>query len=112
MTKYSSNLAANAKKSGFRPWSKKISFILLGLLFIGAAVVYMGEINAVSAKGFAIRDLQKKINQIKADNEKLEANLVEKQSITYLASKVSELKMVEATEVSFIDSSASALARR
>ncbi|EKD33445.1 MAG: hypothetical protein ACD_76C00028G0001 [uncultured bacterium] len=72
--------------------------------------MYIIQINISATKGFAIRDLEKRISTSKLENEQLESKLAELQSMDNIASKVSMLGMVPVDRIDYYSSVSSSFA--
>ncbi len=81
---------------------KKGINIVIALLICAVGVGYMIEINSVSTKGYAIRDLENKIDELKESNEKKEIKIAKMQSMQEIQNKVSKLGMVNIEKIDYI----------
>ena len=118
MTKYSTTrsttLRSVTKKStkSYLNFSKKNYWTaLVSIVLIFAFGVYLFEINNMSTQGYQIRELEKQISELSAENKKMELDLVEYRSMSYLSNKMAELDLVEGAEITYI-SGGRALAQR
>ena len=82
------------------------------MLLVGAIGGYLYEVNRIAAKGFQSRDLEKQIVALQTENEKLQINLIEMQTMPVLTEKIGKLGMVPVDQVTFYDSSSQVFVRR
>jgi cell division protein FtsL len=92
--------------------SKTILYLMAGVLLIGTAIVYLTEINYITARGFYSRELEQKILRAKEENDKLGQKVVQIKSMKNLSDKVAELKMVPADEIIYYDTSGQMVAKK
>ncbi|TSC95853.1 MAG: Uncharacterized protein Athens101410_299 [Parcubacteria group bacterium Athens1014_10] len=89
----------------------KMSAFLFITVFL-LAITYLFQINDLAIKGFEIKSLEDKINDIEQKNKNLEMNVTELQSLSNIEKLKKELNMVKAGQVDYISSSVSVTARR
>jgi len=114
MTKYCSEFISS-KGEFTLPGGKAVRIGLICvavLLFVGAVVGYLFEVNKIAAKGFAVRDLEKQISQLKEENEKLRMQIIDIQTMPNLLTRVDKLQMVKADNVVYYQSGNQVLVRR
>jgi len=67
--------------------------IIVAFLICVVAVLYFIQINSAAAKGFEIKDLEMKIEELKDSNKKLELKTAELKSMTSIKERVGGLNM-------------------
>lgn len=75
-------------------------FIVLMIASLG--VVYLVQSNSVSTSGYAIRDLEKRIESLEQDNQDLRLEAAELQSLKNLEEAQKDLGMVPNSEVLYV----------
>lgn len=90
--------------------AKKSWRILLMFAIVAVGFSYLVTMISVSTHGYAIRDLESKIEQLKVDNKKLNLEMANKQSITRVEQWVAESGMVAATDVQYVSATTGAVA--
>jgi len=91
---------------------KPVVYGALGLLVVAAVVIYLVQVNKIAAYGFEIKKMEKEINLVKEENEKLSVKVVELQSMPTVQSKIASLNMVTADQVVYLDAIGQTVARR
>lgn len=76
--------------------------ILIFILLIISGIAYFWQINSLSTRGFKIKELEKDIQQLKLDNQKLELEATNEQSMFNLDEQIKRLNMVELTQVEYL----------
>lgn len=76
--------------------------ILIFVLLIISGLAYFWQINSLSTRGFKIKELEKDIQQLKSDNQKLELEVTNEQSMFNLDEQIKSLNMVELTQVEYL----------
>lgn len=102
------------KKKQNKPMRGKSVFWNLIILIIACAVgiFYLVQTNFISAEGYKIDDLKKRISELDATNRRLEVMSLEFQSMFKIEDKTAGLNMVDESQVSHIDSAISTVAIR
>ena len=115
MTKYNSTYQSG-KKSVISSMAGKISrtflLVLAATTLGGAIVFYLSQINYISEKGFALRDLEKQISGLQDENEKLQLRMVELRSMSDLSARMGELSLVPVGEMTYFDTTGKVVAKR
>ncbi len=62
---------------------------------------YVAQTNAVSAKGFALRDLEKKLAELQTETRRLDVALAEQQSIRNLEARLQQVNLVPVGQVEY-----------
>lgn len=73
---------------------------------LGASVLllgfwYVGQTNALSAKGFALRDLENQLAQLQTENRRLDVELAELQSLRSLEARLPAANLVPVGQVEY-----------
>ena len=68
-------------------------WVLLTVLVFG--VGYLIQINTLATKGYSIRSLEKHITQKQKENERLQVQIIEAQSLTALQNRIDTLRLVD-----------------
>jgi cell division protein FtsL len=79
--------------------------IIFALLFAGG--LYLFQISSLATKGFKIKDLEKKIETLKEQKEKIELEIADLQSTNKVQERIKNLNMVLTTKVSYISGTSS-----
>ena len=79
-----------------------ISFLLVVLICL-SGVFYIFEVNNLATKGYEIRELEKTVEKLKQDNERLKIQTAELKSMYNIEEKTKELNMVAPKDVSYIN---------
>lgn len=99
-TKRKNRVRIKKMKSNFN-----FSLIILVLFFILISLIlfYAFTINRVATMGYDIKVTEKKINDLKNDNDNLKIKISELKSINVLENKALEIGMVEPQEVDYLN---------
>ncbi len=89
----------------------KLNSVLL-LTFGLFAVLYLVQVNVLATKGYAIKDLEKKIALQKKENERFQMKIIEAQSIGRIQKKIEDMKLVRSEQIDYLTSSARTVAAR
>ena len=65
-------------------------------------VVYLVQVNGLSTKGYRIKELQRNVEQLQADNEKLQLHAIERQSMENVQQRMADMKLVSTDTLDFI----------
>lgn len=90
--------------------SKAHAVVLLTLALF--SVVYLISVNALATKGYEIKELERGITAQKKENERLQLQIIEKQSMSSLQKKIAELGFVSSDSVQYITPSAAVAAAK
>jgi len=75
--------------------------LIAGLVFSGA--VYLSQVNGIAIKGFEVRDVEKKIQILEKENQKLKIQEVELASMNTIEKSMDSLNLVGPANVSYIE---------
>jgi len=114
MTKYSltSSDLCLAPKSNLCKFKKPAVWVILISCVLGSLLLYLSQVNNLASKGFALRDLEKQIQKLQLENEKLGVQVVELKSMNDLNVRVADLKMVPINQVAYMNNADQVVARR
>ncbi|OGY43385.1 MAG: hypothetical protein A2729_04390 [Candidatus Buchananbacteria bacterium RIFCSPHIGHO2_01_FULL_39_14] len=117
---------AKRNKSGPR-WSRRFSLIqkrtvmpifnqgafkiILGVFIISLFLGYLIQVNALATKGYQIKELEKKLNELNQASADLELEALSLQSMTQVKEKVEHLGMVTVSESDYLSMTPVAIAR-
>lgn len=92
----------------------KSVFLNLSILVVACAlgIVYLIQTNFIATEGYKIDDLKSQILEIEAKNRQLEVGTLEFQSMPNIENKITELHMVDGSQVVHIDHVSSTVAVR
>ncbi|MFA6184043.1 MAG: hypothetical protein WC682_02985 [Parcubacteria group bacterium] len=85
----------------------KILAVSLCLLVCGA---YLGIINTTAVKGYEVRKVEQRIEDLKKENEQLKIQEAELNSFYNIKDNIGNLNMVEVKDVTYIDDNEDAMA--
>ena len=102
------HLAKRARKSTktkktkmIRPSVKILNLAIIGLI-IFSGISYLIQVNSLMTKGYLIEDLEDKISRLEQKTKDLELETLELQSMESVKGKISQLEMVEAGSVEYL----------
>ncbi len=79
--------------------------VLLTVLIL--SVVYLVHVNALATRGYAMKELDSHIADLKKENERLQMDIIEAQSMSTLQKKIDEMKLVRADRIDYLEPGAS-----
>ncbi|HAU65953.1 MAG: hypothetical protein UT30_C0001G0006 [Candidatus Uhrbacteria bacterium GW2011_GWF2_39_13] len=94
------------ERFSFRTWvhSHVVALNIISLIFILFLVIgYIIQVNASISKGYQIRDLETRVNQLSVLNEKIEIESRKAQSLDHVASSVKMLGFVKAEKLQYLN---------
>ncbi len=80
----------------------KIKMLVVFLCFLVPAI-YLGIINTSAVKGYEIKKVEQKIEELKKENKQLQIQEAELNSFYNIKDNIGNLNMVEVDEVVYID---------
>jgi hypothetical protein len=89
--------------------------VLNALLGLGAIALFAGYLalnNSATEKGFAIRGMERRINELQNQRQKLDLSVVTDESMDSLDGKIQGLGLVPVTEVDYLNGGSGAVAVR
>lgn len=92
--------------------NKKLLTIIIAVFAAMFLVFYLMQINSLATKGFELRELEDQISQLEDENKKIELQLVEMQSMRYLAQHALDLDLVDAEAITYLDTAGASFAQR
>lgn len=91
----------NKNSQNYKGFAKvKILVVFLCLFVCG---VYLGIINASAVKGYEIKKVERKIEELKKENKQLQIQEAELNSFYNIKDNIGNLNMVEVKDVVYID---------
>lgn len=85
----------------------------LGIVFVFiAGGFYLYEVNSAAIKGFKIKELERKVENLRAENKKLENNSAKYESITATQEKTRDLQMVPSRVVEYVSVTSGGVAKK
>ena len=102
----SSSVRFGERKEALKTQSKlgrvTLNFILVTLI-CAAGVFYIFEVNNSATKGYEIRGLETKLNELRKENETLRIQAAELKSMYKIEEKTKDLNMVAPKDVSYLN---------
>lgn len=80
----------------------RLRLIGSSLLLVALGWGYLSQVNAVTAKGFAIRRLEKEVAELQVKNEKLSLELSSLQALDTVEAKIKMMGLVEVGDVVYL----------
>lgn len=111
MTTLNSGYLKSHSKTNRRLDLKIINAILGGVTVI-LGLFYLVNINDLTVKGFALKELKSSSNLLLSDNRDYEAKIMNLQSYNNLNDKIKELNMVAVAEVEYLSTTNGVIARK
>lgn len=75
-------------------------------------VMYVAQTNAISTKGYTMKDIEGQIQALEQENQKLEFEIATHRSMQSIQSRLSNLDLVATDNVKYVTLTGSAVARR
>lgn len=82
-------------------FSLKSLVVIVALLILTSGFIYILEVNSAATKGYKIKDLEKKIEDIKKENKEMQLSIIELQSIQRINQRVADLSLVAVERVEY-----------
>ena len=111
MTKLVTSYSNSCSKDGKRLNLRLVNSFLGGLIVV-LGIFYLVNINDLTVKGFALKELKSQSNLLISDNKDCEAKIMNLQSYNNLNDKVKKLNMVAVSEVEYLSSNPNVIARK
>lgn len=86
-----------------------INVVVLGLILV-IGLMYIVQVNGSVSKGYDIRDLESRIDEIRLQNQVLELKVAENRSMAAIDERVNMLGMVQANTPEFVTAGAPTVA--
>lgn len=90
---------------------KKLSLVIVSLTFVITGA-YLMQINLTATKGYEIKDLESRLNQLQEENKKLNLSYVELQSMANILEQVPKLNLVATENIEILTPAGSVVALR
>lgn len=101
------------KKLNFKFLFSSKYILFFGIIFaVSFLMIYLIQVNKVATTGFEIRALEDQITELNDENRELELQLVELRSMKNLSKKITDLNLVDANDISYINISGPTVAQR
>lgn len=98
--------------NGGKRLNLKIVNIFLGGSILVLSIFYLVNINDLTVKGFALKELKSSSNLLLSDNKDYEAKIMNLQSYNNLNDKVKKLNMVAVSDVEYLSVNTGTIARK
>lgn len=90
---------------------QRVLFVIAALLLC-MSFVYLSLLNSVAGKGYEITALEQRLSEAQAANRGLELQIADLRSTPSIESRLTELGLVDATNVEYVSPSAAFVAAR
>jgi len=90
---------------------KHISLIIISLIIV-FGVLYLLQMNQMAVKGYKIKDLENRAQELQESNKKLRLKIDEAQSLSYIQDRVADMGMVNMDRVDYVSIGVSAVATK
>ena len=92
--------------------SKKVTAAFIVVLFFVVGLLYIFQINGVATKGYDIREYEKRLEDLKRENQKMMIVAAELKSMQILEKKAGELSYVDSKDIAYITSTSEVMAMK
>ena len=101
------------KRESMKKWffSATCRFVF-GAFVVVFGVMYVAQTNAISTKGYTMNDIEKQIQALEQENQKLEFEIATHRSMQSIQSRLLNLDLVAADSVKYVTLTGSTVARR
>ena len=100
--KFTSAPFVREKKADKATQKTKMMNTALLLTVLAMGVFYLSQINALATKGYAIKGLEKQIQELQNEHIKLEHQIAEESSLDSLKGRIESLHLVRAERIDYI----------
>lgn len=83
--------------------TRKFLAVLLIFFIVSIVFFYILQVNTIAAKGYKIRTLNKRIDELQNKNKALQVSVSNLKSIHVLQSKTESFDMVKAQSIDYVD---------
>lgn len=80
---------------------RMLNLTVISLLLV-VGVSYLVQVNSLVTKGYAIKDLENRVDELKKQSNELELQVLDLQSMETVKNKVTQLDMVAIGEVDYL----------
>jgi len=101
------------RKMAVRQWLLSTSFragLLVVIAFFG--IMYVAQTSSASTKGYEIRDIEKQLQTLEQENQKLEFEIATHRSMQSIQSRLQNTNLVVADNMEYVTLVGTAVARR
>ncbi len=102
LSKKQPKAARTARRFSITAFKLKTVNMTLGTLILVLGVGYLVQVNGIAAKGYQIRELEDQISELRQQNEDLELESLQLQSMGSVKDKVVSLGMVDTGTAEFL----------
>lgn len=101
------------RKQAIKQWFFSTSCrVTLIALIVVCGLLFVVQISSVSTKGFEISDLEKSVQELERDNQKLEVQISEYRSMQSIQARLQDMDMIASADIEYIMPVGTAVARR
>lgn len=90
----------------------KTARVIYVVLLAAASLAYVCQTSLAAGSGYEMRDLQKKVNTLQEDIQKINVQIAENSSMPSLEKRLAELNMVAVSDIRYISSAETAVAKK
>ena len=113
MTKFGQVQTIKEKRQAVKRWlfgtSSRVALILCIVVF---GVMYLMKTSTLATKGYAISDLQKQMNELEQENERVQVRIAQYGSMANIEERLKSMSLVAVDQVEYISPPQSVVARR
>lgn len=99
-TKYNKLDFQHSRRKNYYNWLRTIVVIIVCIFGLS----YLALINSTASKGYELSRLERRIEELKRENKKLEVKITELQSLGNISKRISQLDMVPSSDISYLKS--------
>lgn len=100
------------KEKKHHVYKKKTFNIFLSLVVLSALFIYLVQSNSLLTRGYELKQVEKKSQEVKRFRKELETKSLELQSMTIMTPKIEKLNMVEVGVAKFITPQEKSVAKK
>ena len=82
------------------------------IVLVVFSFAYIWQVTSAAGSGYEMRDLQTKVENLRADIQKLDVDLASNNALTNLQKRVQTIRMTPVFSISYIESGAAVVAKR
>lgn len=82
--------------------NKKFFNVFLGTLIACALIAYIIQVNGIATKGYKMKELEQRIEELSKAKRELEGKSLELQSLSAIGTRLEELQMVQAQDAIYL----------
>lgn len=92
--------ARNSSRTQAEP---QVSVFMLAIALIALGAFYLYQVNTIATKGYEIKEVESRIQELQKENQKLEIREVELKSMYNIEKSMDNLNLVSSPNVSYIE---------